>query len=308
MAGGTGLIGTPLHYLLIEEEDAEVTVASVGYRMRVHPKARSMELDLTYYENCWEVCRGMDYVFNLLCLKGSPQFMKEKPATAFDANLDLETNMLRAAQACGVGGYFLTSSIGVYPAAEVFFEDDAATDRLPSKNDRAAGFAKLVGEIQAQLYAIEHGMKISIVRPANTYGPLDDFDSDRAMVVPSLIRRVYNGEDPLVIRGRSNVRDMVFSEDVARGMLHIAKLEETRPVNLGSGIGYTIGELAETVVRHARKKPRIVYDDTEKSGGDTKRVLDISRAQSLGWAPEISLDEGIKKSTSWYEQNKLFRK
>lgn len=304
VAGGNGLIGTPLHWMLIEEEGANVRIASLGDKSRVHPKADFYELDLTKLGNCLSACSGMDYVFNLLCLKGSPKFMKEKPATAFDVNTDLENNLIRATNRCGIKNYFLTSSIGVYPAAEMFFEDDAINEKLPSKNDRAAGFAKFVAEVQAQHYAVEHGMKISIVRPANTYGPGDDFDSEKAMVAPSFIRRALGGENPFMARGASQIRDVIYCEDVARGMLHVAKLEETRPVNLGSGIGYTLSEILDAVIENLENKPEVVWQDS-KSLGDTRRILDISRARSLGWSPKISLKEGVKKTMDWYRKNKM---
>lgn len=303
VAGGNGLIGTPLHWMLIEEEGANVRIASLGDKLHVHPKADFHELDLTKLGNCLSACSGMDYVFNLLCLKGSPKFMKEKPATVFDGNTDLENNMIRAARRCGIQNYFLTSSIGVYPAAEVFFEDDAINEKLPSKNDRAGGFAKLVAEIQAQHYMAEYGMKISIVRPASTYGPNDCFDSERAMVVPSFIRRALSGENPFVLRGASQVRDFIYCEDVARGMIHIAKLEETRPVNLGSGTGYTLFQLMNAVFDNLEKIPKVVCQESQ-SKGDKQRVLSIERAKSLGWSPKISLQEGIKKTTEWYKNQK----
>lgn len=303
VAGGTGLIGTPLVKMLIEEEGASVRIVSLDDKSRAHPEADFHNLDLTKFDNCLSACSGMDYVFNLLCLKGSPKFMKEKPATAFDTNTDLENNLIRATHRCGVKNYFLTSSIGVYPAADVFFEDNAIKEKLPSTNDMAGGFAKFVAEIQAQHYTAEHGMTISIVRPANTYGPGDDFDSEKAMVVPSFIKRVLGGENPFMARGASRVRDVIYCEDVARGMLHIAKIEETRPINLGSGIGYSLSEILDAVINNFENKPEVLWTES-KSIGDTRRVLDVSRAKSLGWSPKISLEEGIKKTMEWYKTQK----
>ncbi len=304
VAGGAGLIGTPLHKMLIEAKDAEVTVVSLDNRMRVHPKARFLQLDMIDLKNCKKACFGMDYVFNLLCLKGSPRAIREKPATFFDANIYLDLNLLRAAQWCGVKGFLLASSLAVYPPAEVFFEDDAANEKLPSKNDRFAGFAKLAGEVQAQAYMVEHELTVSIVRPATTYGPYDAVDSEKSMVVPSFIKRAVSGENPFRGRGDGSVvRDVIFSEDVARGMIHVAKCEETRPINLGSGIGYTTKELAEAVVGALENPSEIVWDGTQ-SVGDKKRVLDTSRAKSIGFSPQVTLEDGVRRTIEWYRANK----
>ena len=110
---------------------------------------------------------------------------------------------------------------------------------LPSENDKFPGWAKRVGELQAEAYAIEYGWKkVSIVRPANIYGPYDNFDPANSMVVPSLIRRALAGEDPLTVWGDgSPIRDFIHAEDVARGMMLAVEKGVTEPINLGSGTG-----------------------------------------------------------------------
>lgn len=302
VAGGTGLIGTPLVKILIEEEGAKVRVVSLDDISRCHKDAKFLDFDLMHFGNCLTACSGTDFVFNLLCLKGSPKAMKEEPATFFDANIFLDLNVLRAAHQCGVTGYLLASSLAVYPPAEIFCEDDADNEKLPSKNDEFAGFAKLAGEKQAKAYVKQYGMKISMVRPANTYGQWDDFESERAMVVPSFIRRALLGENPFILRGASQIRDFIYCDDVARGMVHVAKLEESRPVNLGSGTGYTLLQLANAVLGNLEKKPEIILQYSQ-SLGDKQRVLNTDRAKSLGWCPKISLEEGIKKTMEWYLKN-----
>ena len=83
------------------------------------------------------------------------------------------------------------------------FREDDVWKTFPSPNDRFAGWAKRMAELQAEAYQIEYGWdKISIVRPANVYGPYDNFDPANAMVIPSLIRRAMEGESPLTVWGR----------------------------------------------------------------------------------------------------------
>ena len=302
LVAGYGLIGTPLVKILIEEEGANVRVASLEGAERAHPASEFWNVDLLDFENCMKVCRGVDYVFNLLCIKGSVQAVQKYKYTFFTKNLLLEILLFDAAIKQSVPGFLFASSLAVYPPAEVFIEDDIWKG-FPSENDWNAGWAKRMGEIQAQAAMDEFAGKItvSMVIPANTYGLFDDFDSEKAMVVPSLIKRAVYGENPFVVWGDgTQVRDLIFSEDVARGMIHIAKQEEKKPVNLGSGIGYRIRELVNVVVENIEKKPKIVFD-ASKPTGDKKRVLDISRARSLGWTPKVSLKEGIKRTTEWYK-------
>jgi GDP-L-fucose synthase len=124
------------------------------------------------------------------------------------------------------------------------------------------------------------------------------------MVIPSLIRRALSGEDPLVVWGDgSPVRDFIHARDVARGMMMIMEKGYTKPVNLGSGVGITIRELVEIVVANLDPKPKVVWDSS-KPAGDKRRVMDMSRAKSIGFEPQVSFQEGIRDVMDWYRQNK----
>ena len=304
VTGGTGLIGKPLVEMLLER-GARVRVASMDDPSRADHRTDFRRVDLTRMDECLEVTKGMDYVFHLVGIKGSPKMTVERPASFFVPTLLFNTNMMEAARRQGVERYLFTSTIGVYTPAEVFREDDVWKG-FPSENDRFAGWAKRMGELQAEAYKREYGWnKISIVRPANVYGCYDNFDiNNGAMVVPSLIKRATEGENPLVVWGDgSPIRDVVHARDVSRGMLMVVEKEYTEPVNLGSGNGYSIKEIAEVVAKSVSPSPKIEWD-ISKPMGDKKRVMDISRANSLGFYPEISLDNGIREVVEWYSKNR----
>jgi GDP-L-fucose synthase len=306
VTGGTGLIGKPLVDILIDE-GAKVRIASLDDPSRANPQAEFLKLDLTRYENCENACKGMDYVFHLAGIKGSPKMTKEKPASFFVPTILFNTNMMEAARNAEIERYLFTSTVGVYSPAEVFYEDDV-WKTFPSENDRFAGWAKRMGELQAQAYEIEDKWKnIAIVRPANVYGPYDNFDPENAMVIPSLIKRVMDGENPLVVWGDgSPIRDFIHARDVAYGMIKALEIcpGPKNPMNLGSGTGYSIRELVDLILNTSDEKPDVIWD-TSKPSGDKKRLMDISRAKSLlGWEPLVSLEEGIRETIKWYVDNK----
>jgi GDP-L-fucose synthase len=303
VTGGTGMIGKYLVELLFER-GAKVRIASLDDPSRADPKAEFTRTDLTDFGSCLTACEGIDIVFHLAGIKGSPLVTSKKPASFFVPTLAFDTNMMEAARQRGIKQYLYTSTIGVYAPAEVFHEDDV-WKTFPSENDRFAGWAKRMGELQAEAYQIEHGWKgISIVRPANVYGRYDSFDPRSAMVVPSLIRRAMDGEDPLVVWGDgSPVRDFIHASDVARGMLLMVEKGETRPVNLGSGTGVTIKRIVEIIHANLPKKPKIVWD-ASKPAGDRKRLMDISRAKSLGFKPQMSIEDGIADAMTWFDTNR----
>jgi GDP-L-fucose synthase len=303
VTGGTGLIGRPLVEMLIER-GAKVRIASLDDPSRAHPEAEFRQVNLLKFDNCMEACNGMDYVFHLAGIKGSPAMTAKKPASFFVPTITFNTNMMEAARQCGVERYLYTSTIGVYSPAEVFYEDEV-WNTFPSENDKFAGWAKRMGELQGEAYKIEYGWNdIAIVRPANVYGPYDNFDPNNAMVIPSLIKRALEGENPLVVWGDgSAIRDFIHAKDVARGMHLVMEKGVRQPVNLGSGIGVSIKKIVKIIVSNMKVKPKIVWD-TSKPSGDRKRVMDISRVKSIGFHPEISIEDGIKGVMQWYQKNR----
>lgn len=303
VTGGTGLIGRPLVKMLINL-GAEVTVASLDDPSRIPDGAKFVYTDLREFHNCMTACSGMDFVFHLAGVKGSPAMTAQRPASFFVPTISFNTNMMEAARRQGVERYLFTSSIGVYQPAEVFYEDDV-WQTFPSPNDRFAGWAKRMGELQAEAYKIEYGWdKISIVRPANVYGPYDNFDPNNAMVIPSLINRVISGESPLTVWGDgSPIRDFIFADDVARGMLIAVEQGINEPLNLGSGTGSTIKEVAEIICANVPDAPIDLLFDPTKPKGDAKRLMDMSRAYKYGFRCETSLEEGIVKTINWYLEN-----
>jgi GDP-L-fucose synthase len=303
VAGGTGMIGRYLVDLLADT-GAKIRVVSRDDPKQLRSDIEFIKTDLMYLDKCIFACNGMDMVFNLMGIKGSPAMSKQKPASFFIPTILCSINLMEAARRCGVKRYLFTSSIGVYNPIELLKEDDV-WKTFPSEHDKYPGWAKRIAELQADVYRIEYGWNnISVVRPANVYGKFDNFDSDNAMVIPSLIRRVANGENPMVVWGDGScIRDFIHAKDVARGMLLAVEKECSLPVNLGSGTKTSIKQIVDIILSCFKNKPEIKWD-TSKPSGDAIRLMDIKRAQDLlGFECEISLEEGITDTVKWYLSN-----
>ncbi len=303
VTGGTGLIGRPLVDMLVQQ-GAKVTIVSLDDPNRAPPGVTFKQTDLREFSNCLEICKDQEIVFQLAGVKGSPAMTAKRPASFFVPTITFSINMMEAARRAGVERFLFTSSVGVYAPAEVFYEDDV-WKTFPSPNDRFAGWAKRMGELQAEAYKLEYNWdKISIVRPANVYGAYDNFDPNNAMVIPSLIHRAMNGENPLTVWGDgSPVRDFIHAKDVANGMMLAIEKGINEPINLGSGAGVTIKEIAEIVAANVPNGPIEIKWDTTKPQGDAKRLMDMTRAQSHGFKPQISILDGIKETIQWYKDN-----
>ena len=301
VTGGSGMIGRQLVSLLLSD-DANVHVADLNKPVNMSNSINFHNIDLKDFSNCKEVCNGMDYVFNLVGIKCSPQVCLERPADIMGPMLQFNTNMLEAAMLANVKWYLYTSTVGVYEPAEVLYEDDVWKTQ-PSRNDWYGGWAKRMGELQCQAYEKQFGKgKCSIVRPANVYGPYDNFDPENAMVIPSLINRAMSGDRPLSVWGDgSPIRDFIYTDDVADGMLEVVKQGYNKPINLGSGKGVSIKEIATSIANKMPDKCEIIWD-TSKPAGDVKRIMNTERAESIGIKPKISLDEGIETTIKWYNK------
>jgi GDP-L-fucose synthase len=300
VTGGTGMIGREIVNILC---DAGAKVRSVSLdKLKINPLAEYVYGDLSDYNFCKEITRNVDFVFHIAGIKGSIDVTVKKPASFFVPLLMMNTNMLEACRVNNVQKVVYTSSIGAYGSAEVFKESETLETEPPM--DMFPGWAKRVAEMQVQAYRIQYGLEnFAVVRPCNVYGPGDNFDPQNAMVIPSLMHRIYHGEDPLVVWGDgSAIRDFAYSRDVAEGViLALHHGTQGRYVNLGSGEGYTIRELIETLNKFIPFNYR--FDDT-KSSGFPKRVMDISLArETLGYNPTTSLLEGLTQTWEWYIAN-----
>jgi GDP-L-fucose synthase len=301
VTGGTGLIGRFVVNKLLSF-NAKVTVVSLDDFV-VDKSAKHIKGDLTNFEFCKKITRNIDYAFHLSGIKGSVKVTIEKPASFFVPLLMMNTNFLEACRLNNVNRLVYTSSIGAYSSREIFIENEEDINKPPM--DMFPGWAKRMAEMQIKAYKKQYNLNnFFVVRPCNVYGPGDNFDPENAMVIPTLMNRIFKKEDPVIIWGDgSAVRDFAYAGDIADGII-LAIVRGTGNfdfLNLGSGNGYTIKELVETLSEVVNFNYRF---DKTKDSGFPKRIMDINNAKKiLHYSPKISLKEGLKETWSWYINN-----
>jgi len=299
ITGASGMVGKHLVDMCLDK-GYYVRGTDIRYDDRYNIYAKDFEFyqaDLRDFDDCKNVVAGMDVVFHVAGVKGSPKRAAEQPNDYFTPMLQFNTNMAEAARLQGVDWYVYTSTVGVYQPAKVFKEDDV-WKTYPSENDKYAGWVKRLGELQLDCFETHYGLKnYSIVRPANIYGEYDEF-GEESTVIASLVKKGYHDKLLSVWGDGTPIRDFIHAEDVARGILMSYENKITEPINLGSGDGVCIKDIASIIATHYGKE--IEYD-MEKPNGDNKRLMDMTRANSYGFYPEVDLETGIKRVIKYYE-------
>jgi len=165
-----------------------------------------------------------------------------------------------------------------------------------------------MGELQAQAYFEEYGMKIAIVRPTNAYGPRDNFDLETSHVIPALIRKAVERWDPFVVWGTGeSTRDFIHARDIARGMLlALERYAVADPVNLATGRSIKIKDLARLILKlSGYEDARVVFDEKYPTGQLVRRVSTAKAREKIGFVAQISHEEGLKETIDWYRAHRM---
>ena len=148
-------------------------------------------------------------------------------------------------------------------------------------------------------------MKIAMVRPANIYGVQGEFSDETGHVLPALIRRALEKQDPYVVWGNPDVvRDFTHSTDMARACLDVVeKYAVCDPINIASSNLVTIGESVDLILKYANHKVTPQYDET-KPVTIQYRALDTTKAKDvIGYKPTISFEDGMQETVNWIREN-----
>lgn len=231
------------------------------------------------------------------------------PADFLSDNVRIQVNVLDAAARTGVGKLLFLGSSCIYPkfAAQPIREESLLTGLLEPTND-AYAIAKIAGVLHVQALRRQHSLPYISAMPTNLYGPGDNFDLEKSHVLPALLRKVHEaklrGDKEYVVWGTGTPRrEFLHVGDLARAVVTLLeRYDEPAPVNVGVGTDVTIRELAETVADIVGFDGSIVFD-TSKPDGTPRKLLDVSRANALGWKAEIDLRSGIASTYDWFLAN-----
>jgi GDP-L-fucose synthase len=230
------------------------------------------------------------------------------PVEFLTDNIRIQSNLMDAAHEAKVGRFIFLGSSCIYPrdCAQPIKEEYLMTGPLETTNS-AYAIAKIAGIELINSYRKEYGHKWISLMPTNLYGPNDNFELQGSHVLPAFIRRfveatVKNAPTETLWGTGAPKREFLHVDDLANAVLIASeKYDSSMHLNIGSGQDLSIKELAELVADIAGYKGEIKWDSS-KPDGTPRKVLDVTKAKSLGWSPAISLRDGIASAMNWYKE------
>lgn len=284
VTGHTGFIGSNM-YRFLEKIDA---VESMGY-------SKSTGYDIFDLDQLKKYVKDCDIVYHFAAY-AKPGESIINPVKAIDTNLRGCLNVLEACREYNIPLVY-PSSCEIYGNSEKPIRED-----FPINPTNPYAASKAAADRVCYSYFVSYGMDIKIVRLFNPYGPNQQLNK----IMPSFYFQAVKNK-PLTVFGKGeDTRDYVFVEDIVKGLWDARKLPGGEAINLATGRETTNLEIAGLLLELTGSKSEISFVDYPKMFGNIKnQVGSYEKAREmLGWKPEVSLEEGMKRTIKWLENVK----
>lgn len=303
ITGGAGFIGSHLCRKLLEQDNSVICVDNfiTGSRenikgLEVNPKFKLVEHDIS---NSLQIAEDVDWVLHFASL-ASPKHYLNYPIKTLKSGLLGTHNCLGIAKE-KQAKFFIASTSEVYGDPLVHPQPEEYWGNVNSIGVRSCyDESKRGAEALAYAYFRQHNLDIRVVRIFNTYGP--NMHPDDGRVVSNFIVQALKGEDLTIYGEGRQSRSFCYVDDLVSGILKMMEVDYKLPLNLGNPTEFTIGELANLVLKLIDSKSTIKYfplpEDDPK-----QRQPDISKVKKmLGWQPLIPLEEGLEKTIAYFRE------
>ena len=308
VCGATGFLGRNTVETLANREDLEIYGTYFNSEPYHNPKINLQKANLTREEEVNKVVRSMDIVIHLAATTSGAKDIVSKPYIHVTNNAVMSHLILRSVFDNNVKQFIFPSCTVMYPPLnEKPVKETDYTGEIEKKYFGAATM-KINLEQTCEFFSRFEKTKHTVFRHSNVYGPHDKYDLDKSHVFGATITKVMTAKDDDTINvwgEGTEERDLIYVDDVV-SFIEAAIDKQTTPyelVNVGLGKSIPIKDLVKKIIDASGKKLKINYDLAGPSI-KTKVALDCTKAKKIfEWEPQISLDEGIRKTINWYKEN-----
>jgi len=297
------MVGSALCRLLTQQQDVSLITRSRGDLDLM----KLDQVDAFFNQN------SIDVVYLAAAKVGGIHANRTYPVSFLHNNLLIQSHVIHSAFKHGVKQLLFLGSSCIYPKeAPQPIPESALLSGLLEPTNEPYAVAKIAGiklcESLNREYGDSHGVDYRSIMPTNLYGPGDNYHPDNAHVMPALLRRIHeakqNNQSSVTVWGTGNpLREFLHADDLARACVHLMSvkkedLEKTilpqcSHVNAGSGMEVCVADLAKLICQMVGFRGEVRFDPSKPDGTPRKR-LDSSLLNKLGWAPKISLEEGVR--------------
>ncbi|WP_297517915.1 GDP-L-fucose synthase [Flavobacterium sp.] len=299
VAGSRGMVGSAIVRNLM----------SHGYTNLLTPSSKDLDLRNQNAVNSYFNENKPNYVFLAAAKVGGILANNTYPADFIFDNIMIQTNVIQAAYENNVEKLLFLGSSCIYPkhASQPLKEEYLLTGSLEPTNE-AYAIAKIAGLKMCEYFNRQHQTNFISAMPTNLYGINDNFNLKNSHVLPALIRKFIeakqNNVSKVEIWGTgSPLREFLFVDDLAEACVFLMiNYSGNETVNVGTGEEISILSLANLIKETVGYSGEIIFDTT-KPDGTPRKLLDVSKLNAMGWRHQVSLNEGIKKTIAWIEEN-----
>ena len=304
VCGASGFIGRNVFETLSKRSDLEV-IGTYNARNFSPGSPNLIQTDLTKPGVALELMKNVDVVIQAAATTSGVQEIFNKPYYHVTDNAIMNSLLFRAAYENGVSQFVFFSCTIMYPSQEKLVEEtDLDLNRPIHEKYFGAAWTKLYLEKMCEFYARLGQTQFTVIRHSNIYGPYDKFDLERSHVFGATVAKVVDAkEGKIVVWGEGKEeRDLLYITDLVCFLESVLDKKDYSfdIFNVGLGKSVSIADLVQQLIRASGKDLSIEFDRTKPTIA-TKLALDISKAKKIfGWAPKVSLEEGIQKTLEWY--------
>tara|TARA_B100000686_G_C16626805_1_gene882327 strand:+ start:105 stop:1100 length:996 start_codon:yes stop_codon:yes gene_type:complete len=308
VCGAGGFIGGHLIKDLLNDGHDVVCadIKPLEYWFQIFDNTKKFSLDLKEYENCLEVTKDVDYIYNMACNMGGMGFIENNKAECMLSVL-INTNLLRACLINKVKRYFYSSSACVYNAQkqkETFVPGLKEDDAYPAEPEDGYGWEKLFSERMCRHFTEDFGLETRVVRYHNVYGPVGTYDGGREKAPAALCRKIaeakLNNKTNIEVWGDGEqTRSFMYISDCVEGTKKIFNSNLTDPYNVGSDEQVSINQMISMIEEIADYKVERNYLPDKPKGVRGRSSDNTKIIKDLSWSPKVSLKQGLSQTYHW---------